>query len=161
MATVDVAGTTPAGEMIVGEPIDFSRVAWIEIVAAPPSSTAQAEGGTFVPDVPGVFTFRLSDGVASFDHRRVAFPREALDHPVIVDGRRGQGEPHWPKIIRDDVARRIVLRKIAGMGRRSLTQSDATMHGDATVDPALFADDIFNRLNRRRPIPVGFDIGNL
>ena len=170
MPPAHVGGSTPAGECIVGEPVTFApKVVFgecrIEIIDAPQGSVASAEGSTLIPDLPGVYSLRIHNGSACIDHRRVAFPAAALEHPIVADALYGRHEAHVPPTLREAEARRLVLRKIAGMARRQLQTDPGIPDPDATVTGysrtlvggARFDDHTFARLNSRRPIPAGLD----
>lgn len=165
----DVVVNSPAGECIVGEALSFAPKVpagecRIEIVDAPEGSAATPKGPVLVPDVPGVFTLRIWNGDASTLHRRVAFPIEALAHPIVADARFGRHEAHVPPTLRQPDARRLVLRKIAAMASRSLgSDPDAIRVGfhRELIGGARFADETFAQLDSLQPLPVGFDVFSL
>lgn len=157
----EVTSSSPDGECVVGDAFDVAARFYAgplacSVLSAPEGSAATFQGGRFVPDVPGVYVFSLSNGGATIKHRRVAFPREALDHPGVADRsfpRRAAysvvaAEP------RTDVERRLVLRRIAAGGHAPIDV------GGSNHD-RKFPASAFDALTPSRPLPDGLDFRNM
>lgn len=145
------------GEMIIGEPIEFSARAMAgplscAVASAPPGSSAQFNGARFVADVPGTYTLLLANGGARITHKRVAFHPEALQHPAVADANFIKREPYSevPVHSRSYEDRRVILRSMAS-GAFASSRVGVVSNG-------FLPDEVFAALTPARPLPSGLDL---
>ncbi len=101
-------------EILVGERVRFALVpsylpCSIAVTTAPAGATPLVDGDALIVDRPGAYAVTLRMGTASKVSRAVAFPREALDDPRLVNIRPGSGSC---ETVRTPTQRRLVLRSM-------------------------------------------------